>query len=176
MRKILPILLILSACGAPAPEEAGNDTADIPVPSGPPILQQAEGEVPDAAVEGVPRWESATGDGGTGIRLVDEGGVTEMSIFCPQARTRLVVSVPKFKAIGSEERFSLALGDEPVTLVADPTRQKQGVTGEGAVPDNFSELLKKAERIGARYGNQQTGPHALPPKPLREALSRECGT
>lgn len=98
-----------------------------------------------------------------------------MSIFCPQARTRLVVSVPGFKPIGSEDRFALALGEEPVTLVADPTRQKQGVTAEGAAPENFGDLLDKAERIGARYGSQQSGPHAMPPKPLREALAEECG-
>jgi hypothetical protein len=86
-----------------------------------------------------------------------------------------VVSVPSFKPIGSEDRFSLALGEEPVALVADPTRQKTGVTAEGAVPGNFTELLGKAERIGAIYGNQQIGPHPAPPKALLETLAKECG-
>lgn len=173
MRSLLPILFILSACGAPAPEE--NVTADIPVPSGPPIIQQAEGEVPDTAVEKSPRWESATGERGTGLRLIDEGGAVAMSIFCPEAGTRLVVGVRSFDPIGSEDRFSLALGQEPVTLVADPTRQKTGVTAEGAVPDKFSDLLQKAERIGAFYGSQQIGPHPAPPKALLEKLAKECG-
>jgi hypothetical protein len=175
MRSLLPILFILSACGAPARQSDDNVTADVPMPSGPPIIQQAEGEVPDTAVERTPRWESATGDGGTGLRLVGEAGVAEMTIFCPQARTRLVVSVPSFRPIGSEDRFSLALGREPVTLVADPTRQKSGVTAEGTVPDNFSRLLENADRFGAVYGNQQIGPHPAPPKALLDALAKECG-
>jgi hypothetical protein len=175
MRSSIALLLILSACGAPAPEAEKIATADIPVPSGPPIIQQAEGDVPDTAVEGEPRWESATGSNGTGIKWVGDGGLAEMSIFCPEAGKKLVVSVPAFTPIGSEDRFSLALGQEPVTLVADPTRQKQGVTAEGAVPDGFPDLLEKAKQIGARYGNQQIGPHPAPPKALLEALAKECG-
>lgn len=175
MRTSLLLLLLLSACGAPAPDEEKNQAVDLPVPSGPPIVQQAEEEVPDTAVESEARWESATGEDGTGLRFVVKGGASEISIFCPEAGKRLVVAVPSFKPIGSEDRFSLALGEEPVTLVADPTRQKAGVTAEGAVPDNFSELLEKAERIGALYGNQQIGPHPAPPKALIEALAKECG-
>ena len=175
MRSSIALLLLLAACDAPAPEAEQNVTADIPVPSGPPIVQQAEGEVPDTAIEKRPRWESATGTQGTGLRLIGEGGALEMSIACPEARTRLIVDVPSFKPIGSEDRFSLALGQEPVTLVADPTRQKKGVTAEGAVPDNFGDLLEKADRIGSLYGNQRIGPHPAPPKALAEALAKECG-
>jgi hypothetical protein len=144
------------------------------VPSGPPIIQQAKEEVPDTAVQGEPRWESSTGEGGTGIRFVGKDGGVGFSIFCPEVGGRLLVSVPSFKPIGSEDRFALALGQEPVTLVADPTRQKSGVAAEGAVPDKFKALLEKAETIGARYGNQQIGPHPAPPKALLEALAREC--
>jgi hypothetical protein len=88
---------------------------------------------------------------------------------------RLVVSVPSFKAIGSEDRFALALGREPVTLVADPTQPKSGVTAEGAVPESLKGLLEKTESIGAHYGNQQVGPLPAPPKALVEALARGCG-
>lgn len=174
MRTYILLLLLFSACGAPAPDGEKNESVDLPVASGPPIVQQAKEKVPDTAAEKLPRWESATGDGGTGLRLVGKGGVAELSIFCPEARTRLIVSLPSFEPIGSEDRFSLALGEEPVTLVADPTRQTKGVSAEGAVPGNFAELLKKAETIGAHYGNQQAGPHPAPPKALREALAKEC--
>jgi hypothetical protein len=68
MRSILLVLLLLSACGAPAPEDQKNVTADVPVPSGPPIVQQVEGDVPNRAVDTGPRWESATGESGTGLR------------------------------------------------------------------------------------------------------------
>jgi hypothetical protein len=174
MRTSILLLLLLCACGAPAPEPEKNESVDLPVPSGPPIIQQAKEEVPDTAVEGEPRWESATGEGGTGLRYIGTGGVAALSIFCPEAGKRIVVSVPPFKPIGSEDRFALALGREPVTLVAEPTRQKSGVTAEGAVPDNLKALLQNAETIGARYGNQQIGPHPAPPKALLEALAREC--
>jgi hypothetical protein len=174
MRAILLFILSLSACGAPAPDPAGNETADLPVPSGPPLVQQAEKEVPDTALESAPRWESATGGGGTGLRFVGRSGALEMSIACMEAPKRLVVSVPGLAPIGSEERFSLGLGNEPVILVADPTRQSQGVTGEGAVPENFGELLEGAEQIGGMYGNQQIGPHPAPPQSLVEALAKQC--
>jgi hypothetical protein len=101
MRSILLVLLLLSACGAPAPEDQKNVTADVPVPSGPPIVQQVEGDVPNRAVDTGPRWESATGESGTGLRFIGEGGAVEMSIACPEARTRLVVGVPSFKPIGT---------------------------------------------------------------------------
>jgi hypothetical protein len=156
------------------PEPEKNESVDLPVPSGPPVIQQAKEEVPNTAIEGEPRWESATGDGGTGIRFVGNDGAAALSIFCPEAGRRLVVSVPSFKPIGSEDRFVLALGQEPVTLVADPTRQKSGVTAEGAAPENLKALLEKAETIGAHYGNQQIGPHPTPAQVLLEALTKEC--
>jgi hypothetical protein len=174
MRTALPLILLLSACSAPSPEPAANETADIPVPSGPPLVQQAEEEVPDTALDGAPRWESATGDGGTGLRFVGRSGALEMSIACMEAPKRLVVSVPSLTPIGSEERFSLALGEEPVTLVADPTRQKQGVIAAGAVPGNFGDLLQGAKEIGAMYGNQRIGPHPAPPKSLVHSLAQQC--
>lgn len=174
MRTTLPLILLLSACSDPAPEPKANQAADLPVPSGPPLVQQAEKEVPDTAIDEGPRWESATGDGGTGLRFVRKGGALEMSIACMEAPKRLVVSVPALKPIGSEERFSLGLGNEPVTLVADPTRQQQGVTAEGAVPANFGNLLEGAKEIGGMYGNQQIGPHPAPPKALVQALAEQC--
>jgi hypothetical protein len=97
-----------------------------------------------------------------------------MSIACMEAPKRLVVSVPGLQPIGSEERFSLGLGNEPVTLVADPTRQKQGVIAEGAAPENFAELLESAAQIGGMYGTQQVGPYPAPPKSLVQSLARQC--
>lgn len=172
--RLLPIFLLLAACGSPAEQKQEEEKVELPVPSGPPIVEPED--VPDTSGDGAPRWESATGEGGTALRLVGKGGRLEMSLSCASAPKRLIVSVPGLSPIGSEERFSLALGQEPVTLVADPTRQPQpGVTAEGAVPADFGELLERAGRIGALYGTQRSGPHPAPPKPLRKALAEECG-
>ena len=171
--RFLPIFLLLAACDSAAEQKQDEEPVELPVPSGPPIVEQED--VPDTSLDGAPRWESATGAGGTALRLVGEGGRLEMSMSCASAPKRLIVSVPHFSPIGSEDRFSLALGQEPVTLVADPTRQPQpGVTAEGAVPDNFAQLLERADRIGALYGTQRSGPHPAPPEPLRKALAEEC--
>ena len=172
--RLLPIVLLLAACGSASEQKQNEEPVELPVPSGPPIVEQED--VPDTSGDGAPRWESATGEGGTALRLVGQGGRLEMSMSCPSVPKRLVVSVPHFSPIGSEDRFSLALGEEPVTLVADPTRQPQpGVTAEGAVPDNFAALLDDAGEIGALYGTQRSGPHPAPPEALRKALAEECG-
>ena len=175
MRSLLLTFLLLSACGAPAPAPEGNEAADLPVPSGPPVVQQVDRKAPEAVGETQPRWESATGATGTALRLIGKGGATEMSMMCLAGPKRLVVNVPGFSAIGSEDRFALALGEEPLTLVADPMRQKQGVTAEGPAPADFNDLLTGAETIGAMYGNQKIGPHPAPAKSLLEALAKECG-
>jgi hypothetical protein len=107
--------------------------------------------------------------------LTEPGGRLLLSLFCLETPSRLAVSAPGFLPIGSEDRFSLGLGNEPVTLVADPTRQaKGGVTGEGAVPDNFAETLRAAAQVSALYGTQRIGPFPAPDEALKEALVQSC--
>ena len=175
MRKALAACLLLGACGAPAPEPNKDEAkVDVPVPSGPPVAQQVEAAPPSTqGAEPGPRWESAASGEGSALRLKAADGALLMNIACLGKPARLVVTMPSFSLVGSEDRFSLGLGSEPITLVADPTRQKgPGVTAEGPAPERA--LLEKAETVSAHYGTQQVGPVPAPPEKLREMLAKAC--
>lgn len=166
-----------SCASEPAEQQRAEERTEIPEPSGPPVVQQAERDGAGAATTqpGLSWAGAASGEGMT-LRLTNPDGSLRMSMACLGNPGRLVATVPSFSPIGSEDRFALALGEEPATLVADPTRQQAGagVTGEGAIPDNFAALLQAADSIGALYGTQQVGPHIAPPEDLANALIRYC--
>nr|WP_295373185.1 hypothetical protein [uncultured Sphingosinicella sp.] len=173
MTRILPLLIALaaSACG-PAPQPANPDT--LPTPSGPPVAQQPEPQpLQPAPAADAAQWESAVSGPATSLRLV-EGGQPRLALTCLPNPARLVANAPEFKPIGSEDRFSLGLGDEPVTLVADLGAQG-GVTAEAPVPETLPQLLRQAKQITARYGTQQVGPVAAPPPQLIRAFFEACG-
>jgi hypothetical protein len=120
-------------------------------------------------------WESTVGSEGMSLRLVRPGGALVMSLACRRSPARLVAAVPAFTPIGSEERFSLGLGEEAVTLVADlANRNRPGVIGEGAVPSEIESLLESAAQLSASYGNQTSGPHAAPQTELKEQFAKAC--
>jgi hypothetical protein len=178
MRCLLVPIALLAACGSSGGDQPSTENRlDVPVPSGPPVVQQIDEKAPAAAAKTGPAWESIASGGATSLRLTEAGGDVLISIACLSKPARLVVTVPSFTPIGSEDRLSFGIGSEPVTLVADPTRQpQQGVTGEGAVPGNFRDLLKEQKQISAVYGSQNSGPHPAPPEALREALARACAS
>ena len=176
MRYAIFSVFFLAACGSSSEEpSAPKDKLDLPVPSGPPVVQQVDEMAPVAPDKAGPPWESVASGGTTALRLIEAGGKVLMSIACVSGPTRLVVTVPSFTPIGSEDRFSFGIDQKPVTLVADPAKRKQsGVAGEGPVPANFGDLLKRAERISGHYGAQKAGPYPAPPEALREALAKAC--
>jgi hypothetical protein len=109
------------------------------------------------------------------LRLVQPDGKLVLSLACLGRPARLVATVPSFTAIGSEDRFSLGLGKEPVTLVADPTRQAQlGLTAEGPATEEVDRLLADADQVSAIYGSQQLGPYAAPNAALKEQFADTC--
>ena len=173
MRAAAVLLLLLGACGSEAPQ--ANEAVDLPEPSGPPLAQQIDAAPASAPNPGEGGWESVASGEGIALRFVAPGGKLLLSIACLGMRQQLVAAAPGFSPIGSEDRFSLGLGQEPVTLVADPTRQAAGgVTAEGGVPPNFEDLLEDAEQVSALYGTQSVGPLPAPAKALREALAKSC--
>ena len=162
--------IALLGCGSEPAQQRPSEAAQVtPEPSGPPVVQQGQPKQKAAAVE----VESVGG----GLRIDNPDGTLRMSIACSGSPAKLVANVPSFTPIGSEDRFALAIGQEPVTLVADPTRQKPGagVRAEGPMLGNFSTLLAAADQVGALYGTQKIGPHPL----TREAaarLAKECAS
>jgi hypothetical protein len=172
MTRLLPLLIALAipACG-PAPEPANPDM--LPIPSGPPVAQQPTPEPLQPAPAEVPQWESVVSGPATSLRLV-EAGTPRLALTCLGRPARLVANAPGFKPIGSEDRFSLGLGAEPVTLVADLRAKGGGVTAEAPIPASLPQLLRRARQVSARYGTQQVGPVAPPPPQLLQAFSRSC--
>lgn len=166
--------LALSACGnEPSPPPVEEDLV-TPIPSGPPVVQQIEEEAEAVAstAQAAPGWELRD----KALRLLAADGSLTMAIACPTG-SQLRVSAPGFKAIGSEDRFSLGIGNEPVTLVApDPMRQSSGtgVTAEGPMPGNFFALLKGAQQVSAMYGSQQIGPVPAPAPALASGFAEAC--
>jgi hypothetical protein len=175
MRSLLiaAVAIALAGCGSePEEQRPVEETQVTPEPSGPPVVQQVEPEQKGANSQSDVEVESVGG----GLRIDNPDGTLRMSVVCTGSPSKLVASVPSFTPIGSEDRFALAIGEEPVTLVADPTRQKagSGVRAEGPVPDNFPALLAAAGEVGALYGTQKIGPHPLT-KDAASRLAKECG-
>jgi hypothetical protein len=168
-RAIFIPALLLAACG-PEPQPRQPDT--LPTPSGAPLAQQASPQPREARPPVTAVWESAERRGGTALRLT-EGDRSSLELACIGRPARMIVRAPGFKVIESEDRFSLGLGDEPVTLAAD-LRRRNGVTADAAIPENISDLLREAKQVSARYGNQRIGP-APPPSPeLARAFGEAC--
>ena len=154
---IVPALLV-SACSPQQPSQSNTGATE---PSEP-------------ATAAEPRWDLQSSGEGVALALVSGSGITAIRMFCPAVRNELLVHVPAFKPIGSEERLSFGSGGEVVALVADPSgdAQRSGVSGTGAVPGNLAALISGP--VSASYGAQSSGPHPAPPADLARAFVRAC--
>jgi uncharacterized membrane protein len=164
--------LLLIACGgaedaADAPPAATAKASSSPFQSTPPSSPDA-----DDGVGG--RWELQSSGEGVALALLPAKGGATIRLFCASRENRLLVNIPSFRPIGSEERLSIGSGEEAMALVAD-TRgdaQRGGVSGTGEVPDNLAALV--GGRLSASYGAQRSGPHLAPPQNLSRAFVAAC--
>ena len=106
--------------------------------------------------------------------LVAPAGKTAIRLFCPAGAARLLVNIPGFRAVGSEERLSFGSGGAVVALVADTRgdRQRGGVSAAGAVPAELATLI--AGPVSVTYGAQASGPHPAPAPELARAFVGAC--
>jgi uncharacterized membrane protein len=161
---------LLAACGSreSGPAGPGNESeGPMAVTEAPAAPAPAEGKAPAG------HWDLQSS--GEGAALVMSGADRPaIRLFCPAGGKRLVVNVPGFKAVGSEERLSFGGGGEASALVADSRgdRQRGGVSGAGAVPADLAALV--AGPISASYGAQRSGPHPAPPRALADAFVAAC--
>ncbi|MDQ3471928.1 MAG: hypothetical protein M3428_06080 [Pseudomonadota bacterium] len=155
MRPTLIAAVLLAGCGRDQPAAAPRAEADLTIPSRSGWDLQSTGE-------------------GTALVAAAGNGSVALRLFCPAGERRLVVNVPAFRPIGSEERLSFGQGGEAVALVADASgdEQRGGVTGEGPVPANLVALL--SGEVAASYGAQVSGPHPAPPAAEVQAFEAEC--
>jgi uncharacterized membrane protein len=161
-------LLLLAACGAG--EEAPTNAA------APPANGAASAGAPSApAAPPAAAWDlQSSGEGAALVLPAATGGGTAIRLFCPAGAGRLLVNVPAFRPIGSEERLSFGGAGHAVALVADTAgdRQRGGVSGSGAVPPELAAIL--AAGVSARYGNQASGPHPAVPAGLARTFLAAC--
>ena len=172
MRLLAAALLLSGGCGS---QQKNDQVVEVPEPSGPPVAQQVDDTARPLPNPSAPAWESAASSEGMSLRLVQPDGKLVLSLACLGRPAQLVATVPSFTAIASEDRFSLGIGTEPVTLVADPTRQtRPGLTAEGAVTEEVDRLFADADQVSAVYGSQQLGPYPAPNAALKEQFAETC--
>ena len=169
------ILLLLASTVLAGCEERQKEPADTAVreTTGP------EQSGPTAASPVGPVWAIATDATGTALILrtapgQGSSGQKLLSMECPAGARRILVNVPEFRPIGSEERMSFGSGEHVEALVADVRGDKArgGVTGAGPVPANLAALL--GGRIGVSYGAQISGPHPQLPAAIASAFVDGC--
>ncbi|MDT9600020.1 COG3650 family protein [Sphingosinicella rhizophila] len=165
------ILLSLGACSDQGPETdlPSNVAAEAPPPSASNLAGSAGGGKTESA-----RWDVQSSGEGTALALVPADGKTVIRMFCEAARGSILVNVPGFAPIGSEERMSFGSGGEVVALVADPHGdvQRGGVSGSGPVPARLGEIVGGGP--AATYGAQKSGPHPPPPSDMVRAFVAAC--
>ena len=154
---LVPPLMLLASCGATEPDAA----TESPEPT-----EQAD---PQAG------WQGRETDEGWVLLQHDEAGAVAIRMNCSGDPPRFEVFVGSFDTIGSEERLSVGIGDEILTLVADTARpQGAGVSGTAPLPLSIETPLRSGGDIGAAYGAQTFGPVDPPPAQLAERLIESC--
>ena len=128
------------------------------------------------AAPGGPDWRTSESEEGIALTLARAGGPV-ITLFCPAGGDELVVNVPGFRPVGSEERMTFGAGPAVATLVADPAGDaaRGGVTGRGPVPPELPAILAGREGIAVNYGSQNAGPFGAPPEDAAAALLEGCG-
>ena len=130
-----------------------------------------------ASAAPAPRWQSSASGEGAALTLAAPGGARLLTLSCPAGSGELVVNVPGFRAIASEERMSVGSGGTVFALVADTAGDKErgGVTGRGAFPPaEMARILAGAGGIAVNYGAQNSGPHAPPPPAVAQDFLAGC--
>lgn len=161
---LLAAAILLAGCG-PRDAADGNGASGVDAPA-------AQADPPAAATDA--RWDLQSSGEGVALAFLTAGETAAIRLFCPAGARQLVVNVPAFRPIGSEERLSFGGGGEAHALVADPRgdARRGGVTGTGAVPGNLAALISGP--ISASYGAQSSGPHPAPPPDAAVAFAAGC--
>lgn len=163
----LAVAVAASGCSSGGPSPAGEPAND---PAAPQNLTES---APAAPASGR-RWTLESNRAGLVLALAGPGNATLVRMSCPTGDRRLVVNVPAFRPIASEERLSFGSGGAAAALVADVRgdREHGGVSGDGETPDNLAALI--GGPISVSYGAQSSGPHPAPPAPAARAFAQAC--
>lgn len=170
MRPLIIAVLLLAGCGRTTTTVAPEATDPVAQEASDPVAH----EVSESLAAKSAQWDLQSSGEGAALVVDDNAGQTALRLFCPAGTDKLLVNVPGFDPIDSEERLSFGQGGEVEALVADSSGDsaRGGVTGEGPVPKNLVSLL--SGRVSASYGAQVSGPHEAPPADLVTAFAGAC--
>lgn len=159
------VLSILAACACAGEGVENSGAENVAVPANAAHPGPSRGEA---------RWQTAASGEGAALFLADGGGERALTLFCPAGSNDLLVNVPAFRPVGSEERMSFGGGGTVVALVADPggDRARGGVSATGPLPAELPAIL--AGPISVNYGAQNAGPFAAPPAELAGNFLAGC--
>ena len=152
--------MLMAACLVAGCRPAPNAAQDS---ANPPPLAQAQKA----------GWDLQRNSDEAALTLNDDALRPVMRIICATG-AKLLVNVPAFRPIGSEERLSFGSGKGSLALVADTGGDKArgGVTGEGPIPDELKELI--IAPLSASYGPQSSGPHDPPADSIAGPFLSAC--
>ena len=164
---VLVIVILLLSCN-----KTENPTDTAPTESA-----SSDSELASSADKNVgtsANWELLSSGEGVSLALGSAGKPAIIRLFCPSAENTLKVNVPSLRPIGSDERLTIGTGKYAVTLVADTRGDLDlgGVSGIGAIPDNFASWFGGPVMIN--YGAQNSGPHIAPPQNLVKDFVTAC--
>jgi hypothetical protein len=85
-----------------------------------------------------------------------------LRIACVRDPAEMTIIAETFRAVGSEERLSFGVDEEPFVFVADPMADRpSGVEAKSPIPADLLDRFEHAREVRAVYGAQTLGP--LPP-------------
>lgn len=165
-------VLLLAGCGEGG-ERAAVDTPPREQATGAPAAAGPAAS-PAATPTAAGAWDLVSSGEGTAL-VFPAQGTAAVRLFCPSLSGRILVNVPAFKPVASEERLSFGSGGAVEALVADTRgdRLRGGVSGTGPVPEGLPALL--AGPVAVNYGAQNSGPHPAPPAGLVRGFLEACG-
>lgn len=169
---LLAAPLLLAACGG-GDDNAAADAERSAAPAAEAASTASPSPTGTAPEQAAPAWDLQSS--GEGAALVfPAAGDTAIRLFCPAGRDEILVNVPGFRPVGSEERMTFGSGGEAHTLVADTRgdRQRGGVSGTGPVPGNLAALL--GGPVAVNHGSQNAGPYPAPPAGLVRSFVAAC--
>ncbi len=129
-----------------------------------------------AALIDAAHWTLRITGGGASLSLpADQTGAIPFRLACVRGPAIMSVESETTAPIGSEERFSFGIDDEPYVFVADLTgTQTRGVYAERPIDDEMLGRLARARRLGAVYGATYFGPYPAPSEEDLTAFIAAC--
>jgi hypothetical protein len=127
-----------------------------------------------AAPPRAPDWRLSSIGGRFILTAADPMGTEVFSLACRLAGPELIVRVPGFTPVASNEEFALGADGVSWLLVADVVGRPPGPTGvtaTGRLTEEALEAIAAEGRISALYGTQRIGPFEPDPEVLAPFLA-----